>query len=174
MSQTAVADKMTVGLVGQIATAHGMADAEVATAFNEEAAASIHIGRFVKQGTKDDGALLPAAAADVLKGIAVLTQGYEPSVELDANGDLAPGTHFGCLRKGPVTVAPTTAVTPASEVHVQMIAEAGHEVGDIRATASVGKSVDITPLAKFLTSAGANQPAVLSIDMDNIALATAD
>jgi hypothetical protein len=174
MPQTSVANKMTVGIVGQIATLHGMADAQVDTAFNEEAAAALVVGRFCKQGTEDDGALAVAAVADVLKGIVVQNHEFERSVELNDDGDILPDTHFGCLKVGPVTVAPTTAVTPLSTVRVQAVAEAGHEVGDIRATASAGKTINISSLARWLTSANANEPAVLYIDMTNIALAVAD
>lgn len=176
MPQTSVADRMTVGIVGQIATLSGMADAEVDTAYNEEASAGIVVGRFVKRGTdKDNGALKCSSAADVLKGIACFGHDFARNVELDTNLDFAPKTHFGCLVEGPITVAPTTAAAPGDEVHVQVVAEAGHAVGDVRKTASAGKTLDISALAQWkTTAASAADPCILWIDMANIALATAD
>lgn len=177
MPQTSVADRMDVGLVGQVATLSGMADAQVDTAFNEEASAGLVVGRFVKRGStdKDNGALACSSVADILKGIACFTHELARNVELDTDLNIAPGAHFGVLVKGPITVAPTTAAAPGDEVHVQVVAESGHEVGDIRKTASTGKSLDISPFARWRTSAAtAGDKCILELDMTNVALATAD
>lgn len=175
MPQTAVEDRMTPGIVGQVATAHGMADASMGTATSEEETAGIPVGRFVVQGAADDGALLPSAQADVLKGVACFSHEFERSTELNDDLDLAPGTTFGVLLTGPVTVAPTTAAAPGDEVHVQMVAEGGHPAGAVRATASVNKTVDISAFARWRTTAASGgDKCILEIDMTNAALAAAD
>lgn len=182
MPQTAVADRMTIGIVGQLADLHSMADARVKTATNQEASAQIPFGIMVIRGSLDDSALLlhTSAAAMVtgqlLQGVSTHGHAFAEPQELadtDAGG-LQPDATFGVLEIGTIIVAPENAVTPASEVHVRAVAGVGEQAGAFRATADGSDTVDITAFAKWLTSAGAGQPAVLEIDMTNSALAVAD
>lgn len=179
MSQTAVADKMTVGLAGQLADFHSMADAVINTGTNEEASAEIVPGKMVIRGTAADGALKPhtsaaaMVASQLLKGIALLDHGYADDVELGDDGYTS-GTTFGVLYQGAVWVIPEDAVTPASDVRVRVVAAGAEVAGSFRGAADGTDCVEITPFARWLTSGDANTPAKLYIDMTHVALATAD
>jgi len=175
MPQTAVADRMTVGILGQLADLQSMADASVDTATSEEVTASIGFGIFVKHGVGVDSALLPSDPADRLKGISIQTHEYARDIELDEDLKLRPGSTFGVLTHGRVTVAPTTPAAPGDEVHVQFDPEVGHPAGAVRATGSAAKTFDITAFAQWRTVAtSAGDLCVLEIDMLNLALAVVD
>ena len=175
MPQTAVANQMTIGLAGQLSTLHSAADAKVGTAFSQEASAGIDVGLFVKHGTVQDGVLLPSAVTDKLRGIVVHSHSFARDIELDASGFLKPGVHFSVVETGAITVVAKQTAVPGDTVRVQVVAEAGFLVGDLRRTASVAKTIDISALARWKTTAAAiGDLAVVEIDMTNIALAVAD
>lgn len=183
MPQSAVADKMAVGIVGQVATLQGSLNATIDTGTSEESTTGISPGRFVVQGTADDGCKLPTATSDKLKGVALFSHEYERTVELDADLNFKPGTTMGLLVTGPVYVAPTSDVAPGDEVHVytENITGTGttenpqFHAGDVDKAGSAGKSLDISAFAQWkTTAAAAGDVCILFVDLTNVALASAD
>lgn len=172
--QTAVLTSQDFGVPGQLADFQSASDAIVDMAINTDTV-DMSFGMVVKQGTSDDGALVPSSQADLLKGIVVQANDFERLTQLNSDG-ITPGTPFGLLKRGRVWVLPYTDITPTSEVHVQVIANTGHPVGTIRGTADTGKTLDITAFAKWLTTAtvASGNPAKLDIDFTNVSLATSD
>jgi hypothetical protein len=165
--QTAVASAMPTGLPGQVL--RGKPD----TAISEEDTNEIPFGLFVVQGDADDGALLPSAYTDRLKGLVVLYHGLERTAELGDTG-IKPGAVFGILSEGRALVqVPHGSVDPTSEVHVQAIAETNYPAGTVRSNKSTNKTIDITGLARFLTSGDAGDIVELEFDLTNVGLAVA-
>jgi hypothetical protein len=79
------------------------------------------------------------------------------------------------LRKGRIFVRPEDAVTPTSEVHVRAVATVAEVAGAFRGTNDgTTDTIDITGFAKWHTSAGAGEIAILEIDMTQASLAVAD
>lgn len=125
---------------------------------NEEASAEMAFGVMLKQGTADNDALLLAVQTDRMIGVLVHSHAYNKDNELGTTG-VKPNVSIGVLTHGWVWVEVTEAVTPASAVKVD---EAGGTFGD---TATANETVDISPFARYLTSAGANEFALLELDM---------
>ena len=171
--QTAVNTRMPIGIPGQLADLHTEEFGDVVSAVSEEAAAEIPFGVMVKQGTDDDDVKLLAAVADPIKGIVVHASNFSKPVQLGDTG-LKPGVHFGILRKGRIFVTTEDAVTPLSEVHVRAVAAGAEVKGAFRGTGDGTDTIDITGFAKWVTSAGAGEVAILEIDMTQASLATAD
>lgn len=172
--QIAVANNQSLGIPGQLSDFHSASNGGVDTAINTDVV-DFAFGIFVVRDTANEprGAKLPTAAANTLKGIVTHGHSYERKTELFSDG-LTPGTVFGVLVKGRCFITTTEAVVPTDHVRVQMVAEGGHPVGTVRKTASAGKTIDITPLARWIKGAGAAATAEIEVDLTNIALATAD
>lgn len=171
--QTEVSARMPIGIPGQLADLHTAEFGDVVSAVNEEAAAEIPFGVMVKQGTDDDDVKLLAATNDPIKGVVVFGHNFDNPVQRGSTG-LKPGVHFGILRKGRIFVTTEDAVTPLSEVHVRAVAAGAEVKGAFRGTADGADTIDITGLAKWVTSAGAGEIAILEIDMTQSSLATPD
>lgn len=171
--QTSVLTQYPVGIAGQLVDLNSLAVGDTVSAVNAEASAEIPFGVMVKPGTGDDDAKLLTANSNILKGVVVFGHLYDYPVE---RGDIGikPGIQIGLLRKAKIWVKVEDAVTPASEVHVRAVAGVGEQAGAFRGSADTTDCIEITPFARFLTTAGAGELAVLSIDLDNAALAAAD
>jgi len=182
VSQTSVLSKQVLGLAGQIATLYGGADAKVDSATSAEASAEIPFGVMVCRGTADKTALLlhtsaaAMAANQLLLGVTVLDHSFaEPQEVADTDsGGLKPKSTFSVLMQGPIIVIPEDAVTPASDVRVRVVVAGAEVKGAFRAAADSTDCVEITAFARWLSSAAGGSPAVLWVDMVNVALATAD
>jgi hypothetical protein len=172
--QTSVLTSQDFGVPGQLADFQSVSDAVVDMAINTDTV-DMPFGTCVKQGTSDDGALMPTSLADLLKGIVVQANDFERLTQLNSDG-ITPGTPLGLLKRGRVWILPYTDVTPTSEVHVQVVANTDHPVGTIRGTADANKTLDITAFAKWLTTAtvASGNPAKLDVDFTNVSLATQD
>lgn len=171
--QTAVNTRMPIGIPGQLADLHTTEFGDTVSVTNTEASAEIAFGLMVKNGTTQDSALLVAAAADAddLVGIAVHANNFAYPEQIGDTG-LKPGTTFAALRKGRIFVIAVDAVTPDDEVHMR---HSGTGVkGSFQKTAVAGETLDLTGFAKWNTSAGVGEVAILEIDMTNSSLATAD
>src|SRR5690348_1971222 len=163
--QTAVASIQSAGIVGQLSTFQSTGDAVVDSTFSEETVNGIDFGLMVVVGAAG-GSKLPAANTDKLAGISVFTHDYARGVELDVNGLIAPKATFSILRIGRIFVGSLSAIALGDAVHVQCVAEAGHNVGTFRNDASVGKSLDISAFARWRSVAsGTGLPVELDIDM---------
>lgn len=183
MTQTSVALRMTVGIVGQIANLAGMKDARVVSCRQAEASAEIPFGVMVcRDGTTPDTAKLlhtsaaAMAANQLLVGVSTHGHSYaEPQELADTDdGGLKPGTTFGALVEGPIWVLPEENVTPSSEVRVRVVVAGDEVAGAFRATADATDCVDVTPCARWMTSGSTTVPAILWLDMNHVALVTAD
>lgn len=171
--QTAVNDRMPAGIPGQLADLWTAEFGDVVSTTSQEASAETPFGVMVKRGTVDETSKLLSANTDKLHGIVVHAQNFAKPVQLGDTG-LKPGITFGILRKGRIWVTPEDAVTPASEVHVRAVV-AGVEVkGAFRGTDDGTDTIDITGFAKWITSAGAGEVAILEVDMNQASLAVAD
>jgi hypothetical protein len=162
MPQTAV-DNMAPYLAGQLADS-GRND--VLSKTSEEASAEIPYGVMVAQGTADDGVVLLAATTDVLVGVSVLSHDYAVGVEVGDTG-YKPKTTFGVLNVGRIAVLVEEAVTPASSVYVRAVAAGAEVKGAFRDTADGTDTIDISSFARYVTSAGAGEIAIVDIDMRN-------
>jgi len=171
--QTEVEDTMPIGVAGQLADLWTEENGDVASATSEEASAEIPFGVMVKPGTADDGVLKLTATSNKLAGITVFSHLYAKPDELGDTG-LKPKVTFDVLTRGRIIVFPEDAVTPASEVHVRAVATGSEVAGAFRGTADGTDTIDLTAFARWRSSADAADAAVLEIDLNNAALATAD
>lgn len=175
--QTTVLETPVFGCPGDIADLWTAERGIIDSATSEEASAEIPFGVMLQQGTGDDGAKLlgtsAAAMAVRLLGIAVRAHDFAVGSELGTTG-LKPGATFGCGKKGRFKVLVEDAVTPLSHVRVRAVAAGAEVKGAFRALADGTDCVDISAFAKWRTSAGIGEVAVVEIDMANAALAVAD
>lgn len=171
--QTSVLNQMPIGVAGQLADLHTEEFGDVMSATSQEASAEIPFGVMVQPGTSDDGVkLLSGAGGTKMGGVVVFSNSYDAPVQLGSTG-LKPGVTFDRLRKGRIIVLCEEAVVAnTSAVHVRHTTATTEQVGAFRATASAGKTFTLTG-AKWLTSAGAGEPAVLEVDLD-VMVASAD
>lgn len=129
--QTSVADR-SAGRPGQLVGSNH----RIEQCTNEEASAGLAFGNAVKIGTAARLAKVPTdplAEVDSLIGIVALNQAYERVSEIDSDG-IQPDATFGLLRRGALYVSSEDAVTPASQVHVRMIANGTDLAGQFRGT----------------------------------------
>lgn len=173
--QTTVASNLPIGIAGQLADEWTAQYGDVQSVFNQEAAAHIPFGIGLKRGTADDTAKLPTTANDVLVGVSVFNALFNRPTDIDDAG-LLPGIEFGVLRRGKVIVLPEDSPTPASGVHMRIVASGGNtQLGAFTGTAEAGKTVDCSGFARWTSSAGGvGLPTVLEIDIANSHLAVAD
>jgi|SRR6185312_2969393 len=136
----------------------------------------IYPGTFIVVGTTDTdfGAKNPSAQNQLLKGVALFGQSYQPITELDASGGYLTGITFDYLRHGRVPVTAKAAMTTSSAVHVQVIADTGAPVGIIRPDADAGKTLDCSSFCKVVEGGDATNPPVLEVDMTGAANAVSD
>lgn len=171
--QTVVASAPDIGKPGMFANLHTAKDGKVVARTSEEASASLPFGAFVAKGTADRGVKALSSTADLIEGIALAGDGYNRDSEVDANG-FRPACTFDVGQTGEYFVTVEGAVTPASEVHLRVVASGGAVVGLCRATADAGKTIDISAFAKFNSTAADGKIVEISIDIRNRGLATAD
>ncbi len=153
-------DQDTALLPGALPDGENQTD-KIRAHVSEEASAEIPFGRMLKQGTANRGCLLMATATDLLCGISVRSQAYQVDQELGSTG-LKPKTVVSVLTKGRIAVTVTDAVTPASPVRVNEVG------GTFQTAASAGVTTNISSNARFLTSAGAGEVAILEFDMTGL------
>lgn len=173
MSQTAIETTMPIGVAGQLADLWTEENGDVVSGTSEEETAEIPFGVMVAQGAADDGVLALAATDDVLAGVVVFSHVYAKPYELGDVG-LKPGVTMGLLRKGRIIVFPEDAVTPESTVHVRAVAIGEEVAGAFRGSPQGTDTIEITAFAKWRTTGGDGDPAVLEVDLTNVALADAD
>ena len=175
MSQTSVTDA-PIGVPGDIADLNTARNGQRSSAKSEEASATIPFGVMVKRGTGDYGVLKCTAVANVLAGVTVRSHDFAVGLGVDeTTGGLKPGAHFAVAQRGRYFVVIEEDVTPTSDVRVRCVAAGNEVAGAFRATADSTDCVDLTPLARWVRTADADDGvAELEIDMNNIGLAVAD
>lgn len=161
MSQTSYSDTFVKAFEGMKVD---LFNDDVESMVSEEASAEIPFGHMVVQGTADDQALLPSGASDVLVGVVLHSHAYAKDDDLGTTG-LKPKTHLNVLRRGRVWVRVEEACSPGDTPHVRY-AGAG-DLGAFRVSAVGGETIDASAYGVFRTSAGANELALLELDMAN-------
>lgn len=152
---------------------------DVATYISEEASAEIPFGVMVCRGStdEDNGALLlntsAAAMEQLLAGVVMWTDVYAKPSELGDTG-LKPGVTLNVLQRGRIWVRPEDAVDPGDAVRVRCVVAGSEVKGAFRSAADSTDCVDISSFARWRSSAGAGELAILEIDMTNAKLADAD
>jgi hypothetical protein len=139
---------------GQLAD---LGDNDIATYVSEEGSAEIPFGVMVAQGTEDNGCLKMAVSTDKLVGVVVATQAMNKPNELGDTGIL-PGIAVSVMKRGRIVVTAADAVTPADPVRV-------NESGGTFQTGSSGGVTTLLKHARWLTTAGAGELAVVEFDM---------
>lgn len=163
MPQTSVASDPAAAFPGMLGDVRPKA---VDSCINGEASAEIPFGFAVIQGTLDNEALLPAAAADGLKllGIVLHSHHYNKDNELGTTG-LKPEVAMSVLAAGRVWVPIDENVTPASAVRVRHTATSLGK-GSFRASAVANATFDISKFARWIgTHLAATGYGLLEIDV---------
>lgn len=180
MSQTSVNNKQPLALAGMWADLFGAVEGAVLSKSNAEASAEIPFGVMVIRGSTDTSAkLLNTSAAAMVAtplmiGISHWHHSYANPSEVSDNNKITPGTAFGVATSGHIYVYPEDNVTPASDVRVRVVVTGNEVAGAFRGAADTTDCVDISAFARWLTSGGPTQAAVLEFDMSNVSLAVAD
>lgn len=169
-TQTSVSSTPTAALEGQLSDD---SPKYIRSMVNAESSAAIPFGRMVAyDGTAGNEAALVASGSDVLAGVTVHGHAYHLNEELNDDDELKSGTMMDVLMQGVVTVFPEESVDPTSDVRVRHSGTG--DQGAFLASAASGETIDISSFARWLTSAGAGEPAELFIDMTGAAGASAD
>ena len=173
--QTTVITTPDLGIPGQPATLSSAMESAVDSAQNQEASAGIPFGRFVQRGTLDKTAKLLTGATNVIAGLAVYANSFARDTELDASGDIMPGVDFGVAQDGEYYVIVAGNVDPSDEVHLFHTVGTGAQlVGRCGPDAVQNKTLDISAFAKWKRTALSGEVGILSFDLKNAALASAD
>lgn len=156
MSQTSYPTKMGIALEGQIA------DMQPHSIAGYAAEVEVGFGIGVTQGTKDTQCKLPGATGFKLLGVTVHSHAREKDAATQAD-------MVGVMRQGAIYVRPEQAVTPADPVYVRHTANgAGKTPGRFRADddkIAGTASADLIANARWRTSAGAGELAILEINL---------
>jgi hypothetical protein len=170
---------MTIGSAGQLADEYTVSAGDVVAGTNEEASSPIPFG-CLAYFFSAEGVKLPTTLANVKVAAGILvheelfdaSQMTDVTVHANAQGSIKSGVTGSFLRRGRILVIPEATGTTASGVFVRIVAGTG-SVGGFTTTATVGQTVVLTPLARWLSTPTAGSPAILEIDLTNLDLATA-
>lgn len=182
MTQTAVDSVAPIGLPGQLYSEWDDHNALTDSGTNEEAATNIPFGCAVKRGSAKGLIKLPTALADVIDGILMRGDEFDyPSQVADATVNtyaqtaMLPKVTGGLVKKGTVWVIPEANGAAAAGVHMRIVASGGNtQLGSFTPTAEAGKTVNWTPFARWLEPPAVGVPTPLWVDLNMLALATAD
>lgn len=169
MPQTGVTNVSSPGYPGMLADA-SMAVKD--TGISAEASAEIPFGVMVKKGTANDQVAIVTATTNKFRGIVVADQ-YAPGVEIGDVG-VKPKISMALLQKGRIYVYSEEAVNPSLAVRVRCVATGGEIAGSFRTSADTTDCVDISKFAQWKSTTSAAGPAILEIDMANVAEGVAD
>lgn len=163
--QTTVQDNQDFGREGQYLPGEG----DVANSFTAESD-GLKPGKFVIRGTDPQtqmdiiSGLTDASTATDLLGVVLL----DPLMKADDAGlvDFDTGDEAAVLRRGRCIVFPEDAVTAGGQVHVRVVAAGAEVLGSVRGTAdSTDTFAAALTAMRFETSAGAGEPAVISVNL---------
>lgn len=162
--QTTYAQNPDKGFKGMIATADGAA--RVVPARQAEVSAVVPVGRAVAYYTvnSDDGARLPSAINQKVKGIVAHDHHAatgRPETALDDNGDVRVGNMMNVVVSGEVWVICADGCSPGAGLHVRAVAGA---LGECRATADGINTIDCSASGTWLTTAAPGALARLRVD----------
>lgn len=137
---------------------------DIVSGVSQEASASIDFGLGVVRGTIDDGVKLPAAEANVVKGVVVHSHAYEPDVTVDDDG-IKPKAMVNVLRRGRIWVTVVTAVAPGDRAYLYFAGS--NPKGSWGNAEVVGETIDTSLQAEFVTTAAEDGLAVLDVNFVN-------
>lgn len=142
---------------GTIYDADGNEDCRIA--INKEASASIAFGRATKfyNAGGDDAVRLPTNAADVIKGIAVLSHAIGA---LDAVG-VQINEVFNVMREGRVSVVCENGCVPGDRLFIRC---AAGTLGALRSAADGSNTIDATAQGQWESTAAAGERAILAVN----------
>lgn len=158
--QTAFASAITGAFAGQSGDSSNKQDDSF---INGETSAEIPFGVVVQQGTADNECKLLSATNNVLVGVTLHSNAYAPTTELGTTG-VKINVPLNVRSQGRVWVTVEEAVTPASNVLVRAVATGNEVAGAFRDTADASDCIDISGFARYLTSAGAGELALVEFD----------
>ena len=160
MSQTAYSVNQGVALEGGL---YDIGDNDILSYLVQDSG-GILFGKGVAQGTADDQAKLPAAAADVTDKFLGISQAVQ-GIEADSSGVVkyVQKAAMGVVRKGRVWVKVEEAVAPHDPVYCRYAA-GGLGVGSFRKSTGTSEAALVSG-AKYLTTAGANGLALVELNL---------
>lgn len=162
-TQTTYGYDFPVAFAGQLADIN---DNEIVTGVLE-GAANIPFGVGLKKGTSDDGYVLPAAAPDLIEGLAVHSHSRDNlgfSSLTPATAGVKPTQNMNVLRRGSMYVLVEEAVVSHDVVFCRFAAGAGGtQLGAFRKTADTATAAQVKG-ARFLSSAAAGGLAKVHFD----------
>jgi len=171
--QTSYSTAPATAYAGLLASAHYESD----SLKNVEASASMPFGIAVAFKTAapatNQDVLLPAAQADKIAGIVILSQEYArthtlagggTAGDLDATG-LVPGTMMNVMRKGRIWVTVATGCAVGDRLYIR---RAAGTLGSAENAADGTNMVDCTKQGVFVTSCTAGGLAIVEVDFVNL------
>lgn len=161
MSQTSYGMSQDVAVAGLPASASGAA-VNIQTYNNP--VDIVRFGHAVAKVTGDENGIeQPDGSGSVIVGVVVRDQSLE--YDADAENQHAADSDVAVMRRGQIYVYCEEAVTPDSAVYVRYTANGGLDhLGAFRTDADSSKALALTT-AKFLTSAGAGEYAILDLNI---------
>ncbi len=175
--QTAVSARMTIAYAGMLADSTIVKHSD--SKYNQEASAEIRFGDGVVRGAtdEDNSAVKPhtsaAAAAPLFCGIVLHSHDYAPDIEIGTTG-VKPKMTLNVLQKGRVYVLPEEDVDPGDPVRMRVVVAGSEVAGAFRTSADATDCINLSTVARWITSGSTTIPAVLEIDLTNAAAITAD
>lgn len=173
--QTAVGD-MSIAFAGALAdTSRSQCDSK----YNAETSAEIPFGvGVVRHSSDEDNAVVKphtsaAAAAPLFAGVVVHSHDYSPDIEIGSTGVKAKMT-MSVLQKGRIYVLPEENVTPGDAVRMRVVVAGNEVAGSFRTTADSTDCINLSKVARWVTTGSTSVPAVLEIDITGAADISAD
>jgi hypothetical protein len=166
--QTTYPAVFNLGFEGQLADGGGDRFSEVLV---EENAADYFFGRAVERGAADNEFIIPVTGTlATFYGITHHTHAVELGTLPTATNEGIPGTKpANIVRKGRAIVFPEVAVTKGAPVFYRFQNAGADPEGQGRFRddndGASGDVVDISTIARWVTSAGAGAPAILEINL---------
>jgi hypothetical protein len=175
--QTSVADAMTIGFPGLLADGTNLKNCD--SKYNAEASAELPWGcGVVRHSSDEDNAVVKphtsaAAAAPLFAGVLAHSHDYAPDIEVGTTG---PKSKVTCsvLTHGRIYVLPEENVTPGDAVRMRVVTAGAEVAGKFRTTADGTDCINLSKIARWVTTGSSTVPAILEIDLTGAADVAAD
>lgn len=154
-----------VAIAGMLADGHP-SQHQIDGMRNDEASAEMAFGYAVKFNSTSDprsAKLLTAITGEIVAGIVLFHQNYDPEVQLGTVGVKA-GYEVNVVRKGRLWVICEDGCDIGDRLHVRAIATGGEIAGALRASADASDTIDSGTQAQWATQAAAGELAILDFD----------
>lgn len=161
MSQLSYTEEMDVAFPGML---YDISFADIVSGVSQESSVSIAFGSGVVRGTIDDGVKIPAAEADIVRGVVVHSHAYEMDVTADDDG-IRPKAMVNVLRRGRIWVKVVTAVTAGDRAY--LFFAGANPKGSWGNAMVADETMDTSLQAEFVTSAADDGLAVIDVNFVN-------